>query len=88
MQPQANGQTKVTNRTIVKRIKTKLNGAVGLWSEELHNVLWAYRTMTRRATGETPFSLVYGMEEVIPPKMDIGMDWVWSFVVEENNESR
>ena len=45
--PQANGQTKVTNRTLLKIIKTKLDNAKGAWPEELPNVLWAYRTTTR-----------------------------------------
>ena len=30
------------------------------------NVLWAYGTMTRTPTGETPFRLTYGTETVIP----------------------
>ena len=43
--PQANGQTKVMNRSLLKIIKTRLEGAKG--PEELQNVLWAYRTTTR-----------------------------------------
>ena len=39
--PQANGQTKVTNRTLLKIIKTRLDDAKGAWPEELSNVLWA-----------------------------------------------
>ncbi|XP_073129088.1 uncharacterized protein [Henckelia pumila] len=34
--------------------------------EEVPGVLWSYRTTPRTATGETPFSLVYGSEAVIP----------------------
>ena len=34
--------------------------------EELPHVLWTYRTMPRRSTGETPFSMTYGTEAVIP----------------------
>ena len=37
--PQANGQTEVTNRTLLKIIKTKLDDAKGAWPEELPNVL-------------------------------------------------
>ena len=33
---------------------------------ELHSVLWAYRTTPRKSTGETPFSLTYGTEAIIP----------------------
>ena len=30
------------------------------------HVLWTYRTTPRRSTGETPFSMTYGAEAVIP----------------------
>ena len=33
--PQANGQVKVTNRSLLKIIKTQLEGAKGIWPEEL-----------------------------------------------------
>uniref|UniRef100_A0A2N9EWG4 Uncharacterized protein n=1 Tax=Fagus sylvatica TaxID=28930 RepID=A0A2N9EWG4_FAGSY len=55
--PQANGQVEVTNRSLLKMIKTRLEGAKGLWPEELPNILWAYRTTARTPTGETPFRL-------------------------------
>ena len=34
-------------------------------------MLWSYRTSFRATTGETPFSLAYGVEVVIP--IEIGM---------------
>ena len=34
--------------------------------EELPHVIWTYRTTPRRSTGETPFSMTYGAEAVIP----------------------
>ena len=40
--PQANGQVKVTNRSLLKIIKTQLKGAKGIWPNELPNILWAY----------------------------------------------
>ena len=55
--PQANGQTEVMNRTLLKIIKTKLDEAKGAWPEELPSVLWAYRTTTRTPTRETPFKI-------------------------------
>jgi len=64
--PQANGQMKVTNRTLFKIIKAKLNDAKDAWLEELPNVLWAYKTMARTPTGETSFKLTYGTEAVTP----------------------
>ena len=35
------------------------------WSEYLPFTLWGHRTTTRTATGQTPFSLVYGCEVVL-----------------------
>ena len=69
--PQANGQTEVTNRTLLKIIKAKLDDIKGAWSEELPSVLWAYRTTAKIPTGETPFRLTYGTEAVIPVKVEI-----------------
>jgi hypothetical protein len=61
----------VTNRSLLKMIKTRLEGAKGLWPEELLNILWAYRTTVRTPTGETSFRLTYGTEAVIP--VEIGL---------------
>jgi hypothetical protein len=83
--PQANGQVEVTNRSLLKMIKTRLEGAKGLWSEELPNILWAYRTTARTPTGETPFRLTYGTEAVIP--VEIGLTtWRTNHYDEGNND--
>ena len=34
--------------------------------EELPHILWTYRSTPRRSAGETPFSMAYGAEVVIP----------------------
>ncbi|KAL0362156.1 UNVERIFIED_CONTAM: hypothetical protein Scaly_1170800 [Sesamum calycinum] len=67
--PQSNGQTEVTNRTILQHLKTRLDQAKGNWVDELPGVLWAYRTTSRRSTRESPFNLVYGMEAIIPAEI-------------------
>ena len=36
------------------------------WVEELHVVLWAYRATPHNATKETPYSLAYGTEAIVP----------------------
>ena len=64
--PQGNGQAEAVNKVIVSGLKKRLDGAKGRWVEELPHVLWAYRTTPRRSTGETPFSMSYGAEVVIP----------------------
>ena len=48
-----------------------MDGAKGNWAEDLPNVLWAYRMTPRRSTGETLFSLTYGVEIVIPVEVNL-----------------
>ena len=50
-------------------IKTRLEGAKGIWPDELPNVLWAYRTTTRTPIGEMLFGLTYGADAVIPAEV-------------------
>ena len=47
-------------------LKKRLDNAMGRWVEELPHVLWTYRTIPQRSTRETPFSMTYGAEAVIP----------------------
>ena len=47
-------------------LKKRFNDAKGRWVEELPHILWTNRTTPRRSTGETPFSMSYGVEAVIP----------------------
>ena len=84
--PQANGQTKVTNRTLLRIIKTKLDEAKGAWPDELPNVLWAYRTTARTPTRETPFRLTYGTEAVIPVEIGVASTKRTTFSKEENDD--
>ena len=64
--PQGNGQAEAVNKVIVNGLKKRLDDAKGKWVEELPHVLWTYRTTPCRFTGETPFSMTYGAEAVIP----------------------
>ena len=84
--PQANGQTEVSNRTLVAGIKKRLGSAKGNWVDELPSVLWSYRTTPRSSTGETPFSLVYGTEAVIPPELSARSLRITSFEEHATND--
>ena len=64
--PQGNEQVEAINKVIVNGLKKRLDKAKGRWVEELSYVLWTYRTTPRRPTGETPFSMTYGFEAMIP----------------------
>ncbi|GJV65888.1 reverse transcriptase domain-containing protein [Tanacetum coccineum] len=59
------------NRSLGEGIKARLDEKSKDWIEELPHVLWAHRTMIKSSNGETPFSLTYGTEAVIPA--EIGM---------------
>jgi len=80
--PQVNKQVEVTNRSLLKITKTRLEGVKGIQLEELPSILWAYRMTARMPTGETPFRLAYGSEAVIP---EVGLI---SYRVENRDESR
>ncbi|KAK4404321.1 hypothetical protein Sango_0800700 [Sesamum angolense] len=86
--PQANGQTEVSNRILLQHLKTRMDGAKGSWVEELLGVLWAYRTTPRTTTGETPICLVYGLEEVIPTEIGEETATVAQYNPEENEQAR
>ena len=47
-------------------LKKRLDDTKGKWVEELPHVLWTYRTTPQRSIGETPFSMTYETEAVIP----------------------
>ena len=64
--PQGNGQAETVNKVIVNGLKKRLDDIKGKWVEELSHVLWTYRTTLRKSTRETPFSMTYGAEAVIP----------------------
>ena len=85
--PQANGQVEVTNRSLLKIIKTRLEGAKGIWPDELPSVLWAYRTTARTPTGETPFRLAYGNEAVIPAEVGLTSYQVENYDKDKNEEA-
>ncbi|XP_070014420.1 uncharacterized protein [Nicotiana sylvestris] len=61
-----NSQAKSSNKIILNILKKKLEDAKRLWPELLLEVLWAYRTTPKTSTSETPYSLVYGTDAVIP----------------------
>ncbi|GKV29043.1 hypothetical protein SLEP1_g38016 [Rubroshorea leprosula] len=69
--PQSNGQAKSANKIVLRGLKTRVSDAHSNWVDELNKVLWSCRTTPSSATGETPFSLAYGVEVVIP--VEVGL---------------
>jgi hypothetical protein len=74
--PRSNGQAERANAEILRGLKTrtydclKKHGAN--WVYELPSVLWGKRTTPSRATGETPFFLIYVAKACLPPKIIMG----------------
>ncbi|GJT94753.1 reverse transcriptase domain-containing protein [Tanacetum coccineum] len=85
--PQANGLVERANRSLGEGIKARLDERSKDWIEELPHVLWAHRTMIKSSNGETPFSLTYGTEAVIPA--EIGMPTLRTTDIDltKNNEA-
>ena len=84
--PQANDQAEVANRSLLKIIKTLLEGAKGVWPDELPGVLWAYRTIVRTPTRETPFKLAYASKAVIPAGVHMANHRVMMYQDKDNKE--
>ena len=84
--PQANGQAEVANRSLLKIIKTRLEGAKGVWPNELPGVLWAYKTTVRTPTGETSFKLTCGSDAVIPAEVHMANHKVTMYQDKDNEK--
>ena len=66
---------------MLKIIKTRLEGAKGVWPDELLGVLWAYRT-----TVTIPFKLAYGSKTVIPIELHMANHRVTMYQDKDNEE--
>ena len=67
-------------------LKKRLDDAKGRWVEELPHVLWTYRITPRKSTRETPFSMTYGTEAVIPLENGIPTMRTSAFTSDGNSE--
>ncbi|GKB84352.1 reverse transcriptase domain-containing protein [Tanacetum coccineum] len=65
---------------IMNHIEKQLTQSQQGWVDDLARVLWVYRTLPRNSQKETPFSLTYGSEAIIPITE--------SFVPKDNRSSR
>ncbi|GKE20164.1 reverse transcriptase domain-containing protein [Tanacetum coccineum] len=75
------------NRSLGEGIKARLDERSKNWMKELPHVLRAHRTMTKSSNEDTPFSLTYGTEAVIPA--EIGMPTLRTTAVDlvQNDEA-
>ncbi|XP_048441588.1 uncharacterized protein LOC125478007 [Pyrus x bretschneideri] len=84
--PQANGQVEAINKMIKRTLKTNLDKAKGYWPELVPQVLWSYRTSYRTSTGETPFSLAFGIEAIVPIELEQATHRVQNYMQSENKK--
>ena len=77
-----------TNKILLRRLKKRLEKAKGTWAEEVPRIVLAYHTTPQSSTMETPFSLVYGSDAMIPVEIHESSPRFQSFVAEESNEER
>jgi hypothetical protein len=88
----SNGQVEHSNGMILQGLKPiifdRLKPCAGKWVKELPSVLWALRATLSRATGNTPFSLVYRSEAMLPSEVEHRSFRVQHFNEERSNDFR
>ncbi|XP_070004154.1 uncharacterized protein [Nicotiana sylvestris] len=67
----ANGPAEAFNKMLGNLLKKVVAKNKRDWHERIGEYLWAYRTTFRTATQATPYSLVYGVEAVLPLEQQI-----------------
>jgi hypothetical protein len=68
---QANGQTKSSNKTLIKLIKKKIKENPKRCHDVLSEALWAHHISKHSAMKVTPFELVYGQEVILPIEVNL-----------------
>ena len=69
--PQTNGQTERTNQTLCRILRKTVDNSKRDWNLKLQDAFWAYRTTYNVTTHTTPFSLVYGIEAILPIEFEV-----------------
>jgi transposase InsO family protein len=74
--PMTNGQVERANGMLLQGLKPRiyndLNKFDKRWMKELPSVVWSLRMTPSRATGFSPFFLVYGVEAILPTDLEYG----------------
>jgi len=87
-QSHTNGQVESANRVLLRGLMRKLEKAKGTWADEVPRIVWAYHTTPQSTTKETPFSLVYGSDAMIPIEIQESSPRFQNFMAEESNKER
>jgi hypothetical protein len=70
------------------RIYNDLNKFGKRWIKELPSVVWSLRTTPSRATGFSPFFIVYGVEAILPTNLEYGFQRTKAYDDQNNQTSR
>ena len=70
------------------RIFNKLNKFGRRWLTKLSSVSWSLRMTPSRATGFTPFFLIYGTETVLPTDLEYGSPRLKAYQEQQNQQAR
>ena len=73
---------------LLRGLKRRLEKAKGKWAEEVPRIVWSYLTTPQSSTHETPFSLVYGTDAMIPVEILESSPRFLNFIAEESNEEQ
>ncbi|KAA0050120.1 uncharacterized protein E6C27_scaffold675G001370 [Cucumis melo var. makuwa] len=66
-----NGLAEAFNKTLCSLLKKMVSKTKRDWQEKIGEALWVYRTTHRTPTGVTPYSMVYGVEAILPLEREI-----------------
>jgi transposase InsO family protein len=90
--PMTNGQVERANGMILQGLKPRiyndLNKFGRRWMKELPSVVWSLRTTPSRATGFTPFFLVYGAEAILPIDLEHDSPRTRAYDAQSNQTNR
>ena len=90
--PMTNGQVERANDMILQGLKPRiyndLNKFGKRWMKELPSVVWSLRTTPSRATGFSPFFLVYAAEAILPIDLEYGSPRTKAYDDRSNHTSR
>nr|GFB39117.1 reverse transcriptase domain-containing protein [Tanacetum cinerariifolium] len=78
--PQTSGQVEVTNRGLKQILKRVVGENRALWSDNLEDALWAFRSAFKTSVGCTPYRLVYGKACHLPLELEHKALWALKHV--------
>ncbi|XP_043699889.1 uncharacterized protein LOC122650551 [Telopea speciosissima] len=68
---QGNCQAEASNKVIKAKLSKVIDDNQRSWAEMLSEVLWAFRTSKRTATGTTPYALTFGHDAILSMEVTV-----------------